>query len=65
MFNLYRKAQKGEEQLSTTAYAIKRFEASRPGVKVKITWYEKNPLLAALKTYKTEVRDGQVYRWVR
>ena len=30
--------------------AAKNLEKSRPGVKVKITWYEKNPLFAALKT---------------
>ena len=30
--------------------AAKNFEAAHPGVHVKITWYEKNPLLAALKT---------------
>lgn len=30
--------------------AIKRFEVSRPGVKVKATWYEKTALYAALKT---------------
>ena len=36
--------------------AAKRFEASRPGVKVKITWYEKSALYAALKT---ALRSGQ------
>ena len=36
--------------------AIKRFEASRPGVKVKITWYEKSALYASLKT---ALRAGQ------
>jgi multiple sugar transport system substrate-binding protein len=30
--------------------AAKNLEKSHPGVKVKITWYEKNPLYAALKT---------------
>ena len=30
--------------------AAKNFEKSHPGAKVKITWYEKNPLFAALKT---------------
>jgi multiple sugar transport system substrate-binding protein len=30
--------------------AAKNFEKSHPGAKVKITWYEKNPLSAALKT---------------
>src|SRR3954447_17797310 len=30
--------------------AARNLEKSRPGVKVKITWYEKNPLFAALKT---------------
>ena len=30
--------------------AVKSFEKSHPGTKVKITWYEKNPLGAALKT---------------
>ncbi len=30
--------------------AVKNFEKSHPGTKVKITWYEKNPLGAALKT---------------
>src|SRR6266404_610528 len=30
--------------------AAKNLEKAHPGVKVKITWYEKNPLLAALKT---------------
>src|SRR5258708_6800388 len=30
--------------------AVKNLEKSHPGVKVKITWYEKNPLFAALKT---------------
>jgi multiple sugar transport system substrate-binding protein len=30
--------------------AAKNLEAAQPGVHVKITWYEKNPLLAALKT---------------
>jgi multiple sugar transport system substrate-binding protein len=29
--------------------AIKRFEDKHPGVTVKITWYQKNPLYAALK----------------
>ncbi len=36
--------------------AVKRFEASKPGVKVKITWYEKSALYAALKT---ALRAGQ------
>ena len=36
--------------------AAKRFEASRPGVKIKITWYEKSALYAALKT---ALRAGQ------
>jgi multiple sugar transport system substrate-binding protein len=30
--------------------AAKNLEASHPGAHIKITWYEKNPLLAALKT---------------
>src|SRR5438128_10163245 len=30
--------------------AVKNFEKNHPGTKVKITWYEKNPLGAALKT---------------
>jgi multiple sugar transport system substrate-binding protein len=30
--------------------AVKNLEAAHPGVHVKITWYEKNPMLAALKT---------------
>jgi multiple sugar transport system substrate-binding protein len=30
--------------------AAKNLEAAHPGVQVKITWYEKNPLLAALKS---------------
>ena len=30
--------------------AAKNLEKSHPGVQVKITWYEKNPLYAALKT---------------
>src|SRR5260221_11605796 len=30
--------------------AAKNLEKSHPGAKVKITWYEKNPLFAALKT---------------
>jgi multiple sugar transport system substrate-binding protein len=30
--------------------AAKNLEQAHPGVHVKITWYEKNPLLAALKT---------------
>jgi len=30
--------------------AAKNLEKAHPGVHVKITWYEKNPLLAALKT---------------
>src|SRR5690348_8780497 len=30
--------------------AARDVEKAHPGVKVKITWYEKNPLLAALKT---------------
>jgi multiple sugar transport system substrate-binding protein len=30
--------------------AARNLEKSRPGTKVKITWYEKNPLSAALKT---------------
>jgi multiple sugar transport system substrate-binding protein len=30
--------------------AARNLEKSHPGVKVKITWYEKNPLFAALKT---------------
>lgn len=30
--------------------AAKRFEATRPGVRVRITWYEKNALYAALRT---------------
>src|SRR5262252_2908326 len=30
--------------------AARDLEKAHPGVKVKITWYEKNPLLAALKT---------------
>lgn len=36
--------------------AAKRFEASRPGVKIKITWYEKSALYASLKT---ALRAGQ------
>ena len=36
--------------------AARRFEASRAGVKVKITWYEKSALYAALKT---ALRAGQ------
>ncbi|MEP7301968.1 MAG: extracellular solute-binding protein, partial [Caldimonas sp.] len=46
-------------EVSKRAYvedAIKRFEASRPGVKVKITWYEKSALYASLKT---ALRAGQ------
>src|SRR5258706_16152097 len=30
--------------------AARNLEKANPGVKVKITWYEKNPLIAALKT---------------
>src|SRR5258708_20389576 len=30
--------------------AARDLEKAHPGVKVKITWYEKNPMLAALKT---------------
>ena len=30
--------------------AARNVEAAHPGAHVKITWYEKNPLLAALKT---------------
>src|SRR5882724_5864717 len=30
--------------------AARDLEKTHPGVKVKITWYEKNPLLPALKT---------------
>ena len=30
--------------------AAKNLEAAHPGVHVKLTWYEKNPMLAALKT---------------
>ena len=30
--------------------AARNLEKAHPGVKVKITWYEKNPLFAALKT---------------
>src|SRR5258708_10566401 len=30
--------------------AAKNLEKAHPGAHVKITWYEKNPLLAALKT---------------
>ena len=30
--------------------AARNLEKSHPGAKVKITWYEKNPLFAALKT---------------
>ena len=29
--------------------AVKRFEEKNPGATVKITWYQKNPLYAALK----------------
>ena len=36
--------------------AIKRFEAANPGVKIKITWYEKSALYASLKT---ALRAGQ------
>ena len=36
--------------------AAKRFEAANPGVKVKISWYEKTALYAALKT---ALRAGQ------
>jgi len=46
-------------EVSKRAYVedvAKRFEASRPGVKVKITWYEKSALYAALKT---ALRAGQ------
>lgn len=30
--------------------AVRRFEAANPGVKIKITWYEKTALYAALRT---------------
>ena len=46
-------------EVSKRAYVedvAKRFEASRPGVKVKITWYEKSALYASLKT---ALRAGQ------
>jgi len=36
--------------------AVKHFEAKNPGVKVKITWYQKEPLYAALKA---ALRAGQ------
>jgi multiple sugar transport system substrate-binding protein len=36
--------------------AARNFEAKNPGVKVKITWYEKEALYAALKT---ALRAGQ------
>lgn len=36
--------------------AIAEFEAKNPGVKIKVTWYEKNALYAALKT---ALRAGQ------
>jgi multiple sugar transport system substrate-binding protein len=36
--------------------AAKRFEAANPGSKVKITWYQKNPLFAALNS---ALRAGQ------
>lgn len=41
------------DQASKVAFvtdAVKRFEATHPGVKVEITWYQKPQLYAALKT---------------
>ena len=39
----------------------KDFEKSHPGAKVKITWYEKNPLFAALKTALPAGRGPDVF----
>ena len=41
--------------------AARNFEKSHPGAKVKITWYEKNPLFAALKTALPAGRGPDVF----
>lgn len=38
-----------ESKVAFVEKAAKSFEAKNPGVKVKITWYQQNPLYAALK----------------
>jgi multiple sugar transport system substrate-binding protein len=38
-----------ETKVAFVEKAAKNFEAKNPGVKVKITWYQKNPLYTALK----------------
>lgn len=38
-----------ETKVAFVEKAVKNFEAKNPGVKVKITWYQKNPLYTALK----------------
>ena len=38
-----------ETKVAFVEKAAKHFEAKNPGVKVKITWYQKNPLYTALK----------------
>ena len=41
--------------------AARNLEKAHPGVKVKITWYEKNPMLAALKTALPAGQGPDVY----
>lgn len=41
--------------------AIQRFQAARPGVTVKVTWYEKNALYAALRTALRAGRGPDVF----
>ena len=38
-----------ETKVAFVEKAVKNFEAKNPGVKVKLTWYQKNPLYTALK----------------
>ncbi|MEP6677931.1 MAG: ABC transporter substrate-binding protein [Betaproteobacteria bacterium] len=45
-----------EAKVKFVEEAAKRFEAKHPGVKVKITWYQKNPLFQALQS---ALRAGQ------
>lgn len=41
--------------------AVKAFEAAHPGVTIKINWYQKEPLYAALKTALTAGQGPDIF----
>jgi multiple sugar transport system substrate-binding protein len=50
-----------DAKVSLREQAARNLEKAHPGVHVKITWYEKNPLLAALKTALPAGQGPDVY----